>query len=112
MKTAQTLGGLQKECFYKRNYVIDIPNKVMLIYRVGKQKPDLYVHMAEEGSRVIKVEVLTTGMLLETANEKSKKRMAAIEEFPHSLSVRFESNKMMLVWLASEYERSIWARVF
>lgn len=51
-KTAQKLN-FKSTQFYLRNYVIDRKTKIMYIFRLGKQKPDLKVNLMEEGNRVI-----------------------------------------------------------
>ena len=33
-------------------------------------------------------------------------------DFPFPLIVRLEQNKIMLLWIATETERSIWGKVF
>lgn len=115
MKTAQKLC-YKNQIFYLRNYVLDLTTLRMYIFKVGKAKPDLTISFLKEENRVIEVDANLTNRLV--VNYKNffktqlKDDIQMPGEFQFPLVVRLEGNQMMLLWLASEVERSIWAQAF
>ena len=121
MKTVQRLDkrvfkGVTTEYFLLRRYRLDKVSKTMHIMRLGQSNPDLSLNLTESGNRVINVEEHVSSQLVINYKSFFKRELKSDIEIPQEYSfplvVRLEENQIMMLWISTEFERSVWAKTF
>ena len=121
MKTVQRLDkrvfkGVTTEYFLLRRYRLEKVSKTMHIMRLGQSNPDLSLNLTESGNRVINVEEQISSQLVINYKSFFKRELKSDIEIPQEYSfplvVRLEENQIMMLWISTEFERSVWAKTF
>lgn len=84
--------------------------------RLGQSNPDLSLNLTESGHRVINVEESVSSQLVINYKTFFKRELKSDIEIPQEYSfplvVRLEENQIMMLWISTEFERSVWAKTF
>ena len=111
MKTTKSLGKLQNDYFYQRDFILDLEGRTLKIMKnhlgVAKESYDLNKVTWVDTT---KTQHLWKGYRYLTKNEKVplmfSDSLSGIKSFVHPLAVHFEDCDMVLLWFKTEEERN------